>query len=129
MFDDYEFPEFRVPSVSHGSLAGTKLPLVRVNRLLVRPYQPKNQTDSGLYVARSVNAPAIWAHVLAYHDALLNYLQPQVVVPGDLILFHRLSDEEVMQVMGSDGEKLSISVIHVDSIQAIVRPPLVPMRT
>lgn len=130
MIEEFRYPEFRTPLTTHGTIDESQLPLIRVNNLLIRPYNTSNKTESGLLLARSVTPPPIWGHVLALHPALHAYTYPTVLVPGDFVLYHRHAEEVVTTVLAQEGEeKLDVCIIHIDSVQAILRPTPAPMRT
>ncbi len=71
--------------------------------------------------------PAIWGHVLGTTTRL------QGLTPGTQILFHRFSEERILEVPSLEplfpGEMLDVSLLHFDAIEAVFSPNLVEMRT
>lgn len=117
---NYEYPAFSDPVVRHESVATLTLPRIRENCLLVRLYRPEGFTRSGLFVEPK-KGPPIWAHILAFHPYVHRYTH-QFLTPGDMVLFHRYADDVILKV----GE-LTLSIIHIKSVQALFSPPLVEL--
>ena len=128
----FQFPPFREFNVRHECLEGVKLPLGRVNTLLIRPYKSAGFTESGIYIERKSGRPSIWGHVLALHESLTAYSYPIRLSPGDHILYSRYAEEELFTVKSLDpimeGETLPVCILHVEAIQCVFRPNLVEMR-
>ena len=100
------------------------------NRVLIRPFTPEGQTESGLWVTKNPKWAKIWGWILAVPERTLEE-NPQLR-PGAMVIYRRYAEEEV----GFDkpleenfiGEDLPVCVIHIDALEAVFDPPLVPLR-
>jgi hypothetical protein len=118
---DYEYPTFRPFTVRHECLNSVSLPRLRTNSIVVKLYTPGGFTESGLFVEPK-KGPPIWAHILAFHPDVRNYTHIDLT-PGDMILFHRYADDVILET-----EELTLSIIHIKSVQALFSPPLVEFK-
>jgi hypothetical protein len=116
----YDYPPFMYPVHRHECLDSITLPRIRENCILVRTLKPEGFTKAGLFV-NAKKGPAIWAHILAFHPNVGNYTHVPLI-PGDMILFHRYSDDVILEA----GD-LTLSIVHIKSVQALFSPPLVDL--
>lgn len=85
------------------------IPLVPIgNRVLIKPLQPPDTTDSGLVIV-SDRVPETMGEVLAVPTVG----EPQVAV-GDVVLFSWQAGQEVL----IDGER--VLLLHEDDVLAVV---------
>lgn len=132
MRETYDFPAFREVTQWLPSAKSGRIHSIRPNRVLVRPYYPSGYRKSGLWVSRNEKHPPVFGHIVGLAEGIDRYTHPTKLEIGDQVMFRRFAieviDETELQEPEFEGEKAPIALLHVKSIQAVFRPPIVSMK-
>lgn len=97
--------------------------------ILIRTHSPEGKTPGGLYVEKNHKWAKIWGWVLAIRNDDMQ-IDPTIRA-GSMVIFKRYAEETLAyddpQTEQWLGHKLDVCLIHIDSLECVFDPPLVPL--